>query len=121
MYAERGHYKRLQAPGNLVICETIATEKRRLKVPLSESSRTEFGVIKFDNPISSGNTHGIVSTTFTSTDNYLSLPIGTHVTGEVQLESDSQKLAPITSIHSSAYPFYQHLEQVRDRIRSEIR
>jgi hypothetical protein len=57
-----------------------------------------FGVIKFDNPISTGNTHGILSSTVTSTNNYLSLPVGAHVTGQVQLESDPEKFAPITSI-----------------------
>ena len=80
----------------------MGTLVERFKGTIVRIEPNGFGIIKFDNPISSGNTHGIVSTTFTSTNNYLSLPVGTHVTGQVELESDSQKLAPITTIHSSA-------------------
>ena len=80
----------------------MGTLVERFKGTVVRIEPNGFGVIKFDHTISSGNTHGIVSTTFTSTDNYLSLPVGTHVTGQVQLESDPQKLAPITSIQPSA-------------------
>ncbi len=61
-----------------------------------------FGVVTFDHPLASGNTHGIISTTtITSTNDYLNLAPGVHVTGEARLESDPKKLAPITTIQSS--------------------